>query len=62
MSVYFWSEREREQHNTERHQVFVEELYPLARLPRKEFQEKLEEFKEKNFDLLITSKKKFEEM
>lgn len=51
-NVYFWSRKEAAQNNTERHQIFAEELYPLAKLSRKEFQEKLKEFKDKNFDLL----------
>jgi len=50
--MYFWSAKEKAQHNTERHQIFAEELYPLAKLSRREFQERLEEFKDKNFDLL----------
>ena len=50
--MYFWSEKEKAFYNTERHQIFKEELYPLAQLSRTEFQERLKEFKEKNFDLL----------
>lgn len=51
-NVYFWDERERIEHNTERHQVFREELYPCARLPREEFLEKFVEFKKNNPDLI----------
>lgn len=51
-SIYFWSRKEAAQHNTERHQTFAEELYPLAKLSGKESQEKLEAFKDKNFDLI----------
>jgi len=50
--VAYWSRKETAQYNTERHQVFKEELYPLASLPRSEFRTQLEIFKEKNFDLL----------
>jgi len=53
---YWWSAKETAQYNTERHQVFREELYPHASLPREEFKKKLEEFKEKNFDLLDSEK------
>ena len=55
-NVYFWSHKERAQHNTERHQVFAKELYPLAKLSGKAFQDALLEFKEKNFDLLDSEK------
>jgi len=55
-SVFFWSAKETAAHNTERHKVFREELYPLAHLSRKEFLEKLEQFKIKNFDLLDSEK------
>ena len=51
-NVYFWGTKERAQNSTERHQTFKAELYPHASLPRSEFKQKLEEFKEKNFDLL----------
>ena len=55
-NVYFWSAKETAQHSTERHQIFQKELYPYAKLPRQEFLERLEEFKEKNFDLLDSEK------
>jgi len=51
-NVYFWSTKETGQHSTERHQVFREELYAAASLPRERFLASLEAFKEKNFDLL----------
>ena len=51
-NVYFWSAKETAQNNTERHEVFRKELYVAASLSRQEFLDKLEEFKEKNFDLL----------
>jgi len=55
-NVYFWGTKERAQNSTERHQIFKAELYPHASLSGKEFKEKLEEFKEKNFDLLDSEK------
>lgn len=55
-NVYFWSRKETAEHNTERHKVFREELYPHASLPREEFLVKLEEFKERNFDLINNKK------
>ena len=55
-NVYFWSHKETAQHSTERHQVFRGELYSSAKLPRKEFLNALEKFKEKNFDLLDSEK------
>lgn len=56
-TIYYWSFKEKAERNTERHQVFVKELYPLAKLPRKEFQERLKEFKKNNFDLINIKKK-----
>ena len=55
-NVYFWSRKESAQHDTERHEVFRKELYPLyngnVHLTHAEWDAKLKEFKEKNFDLL----------
>ena len=51
-SYYYWSRKESAQHDTERHEVFRKELYVAASLSRQEFLDKLEVFKEKNFDLL----------
>lgn len=51
-TYYYWSRKETAQHNTERHQVFREELYAAAALSREKFKESLEAFKEKNFDLI----------
>lgn len=55
-NVYFWSRKESAQHDTERHEVFRKELYVAASLSRQEFLDKLEEFKEKNFDLINNKK------
>lgn len=51
-TYYYWSRKETIQHDTERHEVFRKELYSHASLSRDEFQRKLAEFREKNFDLL----------
>ena len=51
IKVYYWSEKERALHNTDRHKLFVKELYPHASLPYEEFMVKLEEFKLKHKDL-----------
>ena len=55
-TIYYWDHKEKAARNTERHQVFREELYPLAKLSAKEFQEQLKIFKEQNFDLLASEK------
>ena len=31
--IYYWSKKEREEHNTERHQLFKKEIYPYLSLP-----------------------------
>jgi len=55
-TYHYWGAKEKAQYNTERHQVFKEELYPHASLSRQEFLDKLGKFKEKNFDLLDSEK------
>ena len=49
----FWSEEEKEMHNTERHQIIREELYPLARLSPKELQKEIVSFKLRHPDLFL---------
>ena len=51
-TFYFWSDEEKEAHNSFRHKEFVEELYRFAHLPKKEFEIILAEFKKRRRDLI----------
>jgi len=33
----YWSKKEKEEHNTERHKLFKSEVYPFAHLPSDDF-------------------------
>lgn len=49
--VYFWSEAEKDAHNTERHQLFKNELYGKASWSKAELQIELAEFKKRHPEL-----------
>ena len=58
-TYYFWDEKEKAAHNTERHKVFRDELYLMykdgannSHLSHKEWDEKVAQFKINNFDLI----------
>ena len=44
-SFYFWSDKEKEEHNTERHRIFKAELYPYLKEGHKAFTDRVVMFK-----------------
>lgn len=56
-TFYFWSQAEKDLHNTPRHKIFKDELYNKASWSKEEFQIELAEFKKKHPELFIKNNK-----
>lgn len=56
-TFYFWSQAEKDLHNTERHQIFKNELYKCVSWSKEEFFLELGKFKKKHPELFIKNNK-----